>query len=255
MTPKPYDPLANHLARGRTTGSAASLPVPMNRKPYDPPADHWRVAASPGAILGRAGNSRSHFEVRARKVKAAPTCSTSRERTASLTDDQLAAWKWPAKCYRQLGAERLGRGLMTWLVRGMTDEADRESRGQAGANWERYFARRLWECLNTLAAVYGLPNEEKRIRALAPKPRSLARSNKTRMDAQVIQQLSPHQQGHAHACREIHPADGNAEEPCLTRRSPAGSEHLPACPGQIAGRQQQVVWGPRARGGTNPYCT
>jgi hypothetical protein len=51
---------------------------------------------------------------------------------------------------------------------------------------------------------------------------------------------SPQQRGDAHACREIHPAIGNPEEPCLPRRRHAGGEHLPARPGQIAGRQQQV---------------
>jgi hypothetical protein len=29
----------------------------------------------------------------------------------------------------------------------------------------------------------------------------------------------------------------------LMKTRPAGSEHLPAWPGQIADRQQQVVWG------------
>ena len=48
------------------------------------------------------------------------------------------------------------------------------------------------------------------------------------------------------AC-EIHPADGNAEEPLPhgVRELPAGRERLPARPGQIAGRQQQVVSGSR----------
>ena len=177
-----------------------------------------------------------------------------RERPGNLTDDQLAAWKWPAQCYRQLGAD--GSALVhDVLVRAMTAKQIVESRGRTGQEWERYFTRRFWECLNTLAAVYGFSKREKRIRVSGAKTQIMARSNKTRMGCQVIQQLSPHQQGHAHACREIHPADGNAEKPCLTRRSPAGSEHLPACPGKNAGRQQQVVWGPRARGGSNPYCT
>ena len=42
--------------------------------------------------------------------------------------------------------------------------------------------------------------------------------------------ITARKRGHAHACREIHPADGNAEEPCLTRRSLLGSEYLPHVP-------------------------
>jgi len=189
---------------------------PMNRKPYDPLADHFARGRIGQAQFWAGREFQEHFGIADRRSedRAYTLDHLERERPGTLTDDQLAAWKWLAKCYRQLGAD--GSALFhDVLIRAMTAKQIVESRGRTGQGWERYFTRRFWECLNTLAAVYGFSKREKRIRA----------------------------------------ADGNAEEPCLTRRSPADSERLPARPGQIAGRQQQVVWGPRARGGSNPYCT
>jgi len=36
-----------------------------------------------------------------------------------------------------------------------------EARGLSGQEWERYFAKRLWECLNSLAVVYGFANADR----------------------------------------------------------------------------------------------
>jgi hypothetical protein len=77
----------------------------------------------------------------------------------NLTDGQLLAGKWLAKCYRKLGAD--GSSLVhDMLVHAMSTKQIAESRGMAGQDWERYFGKRLWECLNTLAVVYGFSNGE-----------------------------------------------------------------------------------------------
>ena len=41
------------------------------------------------------------------------------------------------------------------LIHAMTTK---QITGMAGQELERYFAKRLWECLNTLAVVYGFAN-------------------------------------------------------------------------------------------------
>jgi hypothetical protein len=69
-----------------------------------------------------------------------------------LTDRQLAAWKWLAKCYRRLGAD--GSALVNdVLIHARTTKQVAASRGMAGQEWEKYYSRRLGECLNTLALV------------------------------------------------------------------------------------------------------
>jgi len=75
----------------------------------------------------------------------------------SLTDEQLKAGKWLTKCYGALGRD--GSVLMhEMLIEAKTTKQIAASRGMAGADWERYFARRLFECLNTLAVVFGFSN-------------------------------------------------------------------------------------------------
>jgi hypothetical protein len=75
----------------------------------------------------------------------------------SLTDKQLAAWKWLAKCYRRLGAD--GSALVNdVLIHARTTKQVAASRGMAGQEWEKYYSRRLSECLNTLALVFGYSN-------------------------------------------------------------------------------------------------
>ena len=44
------------------------------------------------------------------------------------------------------------------LISAMTTKQIAESRGMAGQEWERYFTKRLGECLNCLAVVYGFSN-------------------------------------------------------------------------------------------------
>lgn len=74
-----------------------------------------------------------------------------------LTDEQLKAGKWLAKCYTELGWD--GAVLMhDMLVHGRTIRQIAASRGMIGHEWDRYFAKRLWEGLNTLAVVFGFSN-------------------------------------------------------------------------------------------------
>ena len=78
----------------------------------------------------------------------------------NLTDEQMRAGKWLAKCYIALGKD--GSSLMhDMLVHNRTTRQIASSRGTSGAAWEMYFARRLWEALNTLAVVFGFTNEYK----------------------------------------------------------------------------------------------
>ena len=75
----------------------------------------------------------------------------------TLTDGQLKAGKWLTKCYGALGRD--GSVLMhDMLVHNRTTKQIAASRGMVGSAWEMYFARRLWECLDTLAVVFGFSN-------------------------------------------------------------------------------------------------
>jgi len=75
----------------------------------------------------------------------------------SLTDEQLKAGKWLTKCYGELGRD--GAILMhEMLIEAKTTRQIAASRGMAGADWERFFAKRLFECLNTLTVVFGFSN-------------------------------------------------------------------------------------------------
>jgi hypothetical protein len=161
---KPYDPLADHLPRGRTTGSAC-LPMSMPRKPYDPLADHLARGRIDMAQFRAGREFQGHIEV-ADKMRPA---DLEREQPGNLDADQDAAWKWLAKCYRALGAD--GSALTNdVLIDGKTTKQIAESRSRTGADWERYYARRLFECLGTLATVYGFASEEKKIRVPGAKP-------------------------------------------------------------------------------------
>ena len=75
----------------------------------------------------------------------------------TLTDEQLKAGKWLAKCYGALGRD--GSVLMhEMLVDAKTTRQIAAARGMIGEDWNRYFSRRLFECLDTLAIVFGLAN-------------------------------------------------------------------------------------------------
>jgi hypothetical protein len=83
----------------------------------------------------------------------------------ALTDGQLVAWKWLAKCHRKLGAE--GSALVhDVLVNAMTAKQIAAARGLTGQEWSRFYAKRFQECLNTLAEVYGFANADRYARAV-----------------------------------------------------------------------------------------
>jgi hypothetical protein len=88
---------------------------------------------------------------RAMQMAEAVDGSPTRE---SLTDEQLRAGKWLTKCYVELGRD--GAALVhDMLISNMTFRQIAASRGMIGDDWNRYFARRLFEALNTLAQVFG----------------------------------------------------------------------------------------------------
>jgi hypothetical protein len=65
-----------------------------------------------------------------------------------------------ARCRRQLGTD--GEALVqAALIHARSFRQIAEARGLSGQEWERYFAKRLWECLNSLAVVYGFANADR----------------------------------------------------------------------------------------------
>lgn len=75
----------------------------------------------------------------------------------TLTDAHLMASKWLTRCYGALGKD--GSTLIhEMLIENRTTRQIATSRGMYGADWDRYFARRLFEALNTLAVVFGFSN-------------------------------------------------------------------------------------------------
>ena len=64
----------------------------------------------------------------------------------ALAEDQRAAWEILTKVYKQLGKD--GSALINdVLIDAKTTKQIAEPRGKAGPDWERFYSRRLWECL------------------------------------------------------------------------------------------------------------
>jgi hypothetical protein len=77
----------------------------------------------------------------------------------TLTDEQLKANKWLAKCYVELGRD--GAALVRdMLISNLTTRQIAAARGMIGSDWERYFARRLFLCLDCLAVIFGFAHGE-----------------------------------------------------------------------------------------------
>ena len=75
----------------------------------------------------------------------------------TLTSERLMASKWLARCYSELGKD--GSVLMhDMLIQNMTTSQIALARGMIGQDWNRYFSKRLRECLNTMAMVFGFAN-------------------------------------------------------------------------------------------------
>ena len=128
------DPLGDRLARGR-----------IDQAQY---------------LAGR--EFQKHFRM-AEKGPRSPSLSEAIDGTPlheGLTDSQLKAWAWLSKCYRKLGSD--GSALINdMLIHGRTTGQVAASQGLKGAEWQRYYARRFSECLNTLARVYGFANADR----------------------------------------------------------------------------------------------
>lgn len=68
--------------------------------------------------------------------------------------DDPTSIRWLAKCHRELGQD--GSAIVhDALIRSLSPRRIAEARGMTGQLWERYFSRRLAECLTTLAEVLG----------------------------------------------------------------------------------------------------
>ena len=117
--------------------------VPMPRKSPDPLADHL-ARGRIGMAQCRAGQEfRRIFELADKR----------REGSCGLADDQTAAWKSLAACYRALGSN--GSAVVhSALIDGMNAREIAEARGTRGAGGERFYRRRLEECLGCLADVW-----------------------------------------------------------------------------------------------------
>lgn len=179
---KPYNPAISgpqvHDRRAKELGRGADVYFVEVEDPYetggkimaarsrrdDPLADHHSRGHIDEAQFMAGREFQRHFGIaergpRAVQLSEAVDGDPPRE---TLTDGQLLAGKWLAKCYRKLGSD--GSALVhDMLIHAMTAKQIAGSRGLAGQDWEKYFSKRLWECLNTLALVYGFSNGEKKI--------------------------------------------------------------------------------------------
>ena len=82
-------------------------------------------------------------------------------RTEPITEGQRKAVLRLNRANRELGAD--GSALVhEVLVLGMTMEQVRQRRGLHTQRWSDYFARRLGECLDRLALIYGFATERRK---------------------------------------------------------------------------------------------
>jgi hypothetical protein len=117
-----------------------------SRKPDDPLSDHLarRRISQPQYLAGR-----------------------EYQKHAAAKDGAPAAGKWLAKCHAELGQDgsAIARAM---LIEGQTAKQIAAARGQTGADWQQYYARRFFLCLATLAEVFGFSS----LGAAEPKPSS-----------------------------------------------------------------------------------
>lgn len=168
---QPYDPgkpvhdrRATDLVRGAQVAPIeVDDPLEAGGKLYvmrstrdDPLADHHARGHIDEAQYNAGREFQRHFGIAERGPRAiqwteAVDGDPPRE---NLTDGQLMAGKWLAKCYLELGAD--GTALVhDVLVHARTMSQVSSSRGLAGKDWEQYFGKRFRECLDCLAIVYG----------------------------------------------------------------------------------------------------
>lgn len=181
LSRKPYDPvtqgpqtrLHDRRARDINRGSAAHTVEVEIDCPFEPGArisvlrsvrddplgDHFARGHVDEAQFAAGRRFQQCFGIaergpRAMQMAEAVDGNPPRE---TLTDESLMASKWLTKCYGALGRD--GSTLMhDMLIHARTTRQIAEARGMIGADWQRYFARRLFECLDTLAVVFGFAN-------------------------------------------------------------------------------------------------
>jgi hypothetical protein len=125
------DPLADHLARGHIDQAQYEAGRAFQR---------WFAVAERGP--------------RALQIVEAVDGDPPRE---TRSDEALKAGKWLTRCYGELGKD--GSVLIhDMLIQNMTTRQIAAARGMIGEDWNRYFSRRLFECLDTLAIVFGFSN-------------------------------------------------------------------------------------------------
>lgn len=125
------DPLLDHLSRGH-----------IDRAQY---------------LAGR--EFQKHFQIAERGPRAIQWAEAvdGNPLRENLTSGQLIASKWLAKCYERLGTDGT-RLVQDMLIHSRTARQIAASYGLAGQDWERYFAKFFYKCLNALAIVYGFSN-------------------------------------------------------------------------------------------------
>jgi hypothetical protein len=72
-----------------------------------------------------------------------------------------SATEWLNRCHYELGLD--GSALIeAVMIRGLTTREVAISRGHEGDLWRRFYTRRLAECLDTLASMFGFVSEAPR---------------------------------------------------------------------------------------------
>lgn len=167
---QPYDPAKVHDRRSTDLVRGAQVapieiddPLEAGGKLYvmrstrdDPLADHHARGHIDEAQYSAGREFQRHFGIAERGPRAiqwteAVDGDPPRE---NLTDGQLRAGKWLTICYRKLGAD--GSAVVhDVLIHAMTARQMAASRGFSGKEWESYFSKRLYVCLDCLAEVFG----------------------------------------------------------------------------------------------------
>jgi hypothetical protein len=133
-----------------------SRPGPPMSKSPDRLAEHFNRGHIDGAQFAAGREFQKHFALADRRRRA----DLERGQPDGLAADQVAAWKWLAKCYQALGLD--GSALICdVLIDGKTTKQIMAARGKAGEGWQNFYARRVREALSTLADVFGFERENR----------------------------------------------------------------------------------------------
>jgi hypothetical protein len=179
MNRKPYNPVTQgpqvHDRRAKliSRGSAGHIVEVEVDDPYergarisavrsvrdDPLADHLARGHIDQAQYLAGREFQKHFQIAERGPQAMQMTEAvdGGLPAETLTSERLKAGKWLTKCYGALGRD--GSVLMhDMLVHNRTTTQIALARGMISQDWHRYFSKRLRECLNTLAVVFGFAN-------------------------------------------------------------------------------------------------